>query len=832
MLELLHSASVVLADWFLETSVQVAVLVAVVWTVCAVAGERLTARWRYALWALVFVRLLLPVVPSSPVSLHNVGGAVASVDSVTDRSEGAASSASPNTARDRTGPADPDDRSTSPTAEIAPAEPADDEHGAASSAPTGHGSIFAAIDRDGPDIEATESRSTTASAMSTAWPWRSSALLLWLTGAALALGWTLFRELRFVRRLRAARIVDEPRVEATLAALLTQAGVTRRVRVVRTDLVDGPALTGVLRPRILIPGRVLDGLSDVELRHVLAHEVEHLRAGDVLQNWVMAALTALHWFNPLVRLAVARLRVEREALRDLAALRGEPQEARQAYGRTLLRLLESGARPSARPMAVSLLERRRDLRRRIEMIARDGSGGRRAWLVGGVVTLAVMAVGMTGATSGPAAAQDDDAGADVDRSRGSGDGRGSLPPPADGTRIVNMNRMDKAVLGAFVATETGRIHVERRTPPPVWDAPLRAKLDLRVDLTGGRMTATAFLAEWSEAAGIEVVVHEQSRKGVTDAHVVVPGGVASARSLLETCLEQLDLAYSQVEGNVVVGVSHQIPIDADQRFYRIEPIVEQALAQMPRNADDFAVEDWDDDVLSGLRSEFRASVMDLIHVFVPDGSWEGEGASMVEWRGLLLINQSERVHARIEAFLNMLLRREIASDAAPAWRAESDKALSRIVSFQFGGAALGDVAAYLSKTTGITVIVPLDAAEEVPINLKLADVPVLVALQTIARMSRLHLIVREGAVILRSAPPMVVRPYEIRGGLVEVDSQGQEHPDPLINLVQYSAAPRSWEEFESAAIVPFDGMLIVRNTEAAHAKIAEFLAAARRALAK
>ena len=61
----LHSVSAVLADWLVETSVQVAVLAALVWGVCALAGERITARWRYALWALVAVRLLLPVLPSS-----------------------------------------------------------------------------------------------------------------------------------------------------------------------------------------------------------------------------------------------------------------------------------------------------------------------------------------------------------------------------------------------------------------------------------------------------------------------------------------------------------------------------------------------------------------------------------------------------------------------------------------------------------------------------------------------------------------------------------------------------------------------------------------------
>jgi len=53
-------------------SVQGGVLVLLVLLIQFVAGRRLTAHGRYALWSVVVIRLLLPVVPESPVSLWSL----------------------------------------------------------------------------------------------------------------------------------------------------------------------------------------------------------------------------------------------------------------------------------------------------------------------------------------------------------------------------------------------------------------------------------------------------------------------------------------------------------------------------------------------------------------------------------------------------------------------------------------------------------------------------------------------------------------------------------------------------------------------------------------
>jgi bla regulator protein BlaR1 len=61
-----------LADWLVRTTAQGAVLVALVAIAHATLGRWLAPRWRFALWLIVVVRLLMPAAPASRWSLFNV----------------------------------------------------------------------------------------------------------------------------------------------------------------------------------------------------------------------------------------------------------------------------------------------------------------------------------------------------------------------------------------------------------------------------------------------------------------------------------------------------------------------------------------------------------------------------------------------------------------------------------------------------------------------------------------------------------------------------------------------------------------------------------------
>lgn len=128
----------------------------------------------------------------------------------------------------------------------------------------------------------------------------------------------------------------------------------------------GPALIGILRPRIVVP-RWAMALPDADLRLACLHEREHRSAGDGWLLFAGATVLALAPWNPGLWWIVRRLRAAVEIDCDARVLRSGAE--RRAYGTLLLDL---GATPGTHRLpALSLHRPPSLLERRIRMIVND-----------------------------------------------------------------------------------------------------------------------------------------------------------------------------------------------------------------------------------------------------------------------------------------------------------------------------------------------------------------------------------------------------------------------------------------------------------------------------
>jgi len=82
-----------------------------------------------------------------------------------------------------------------------------------------------------------------------------------------------------------------------------------------SDQVTVPLLAGWLRPAIILPAEAYQWPSK-RLFMVLCHEFAHFRRGDSILLPLICFLRVFYWWHPLVWLALARLRREREAACD------------------------------------------------------------------------------------------------------------------------------------------------------------------------------------------------------------------------------------------------------------------------------------------------------------------------------------------------------------------------------------------------------------------------------------------------------------------------------------------------------------------------------------
>ena len=71
-------------------------------------------------------------------------------------------------------------------------------------------------------------------------------------------------------------------------------------------------MSGLLRPRIIVPSTFDSRYTARERELVLYHERVHLRRGDLHANAVALLLRSMFWFNPLLAPAARRFRQDQE----------------------------------------------------------------------------------------------------------------------------------------------------------------------------------------------------------------------------------------------------------------------------------------------------------------------------------------------------------------------------------------------------------------------------------------------------------------------------------------------------------------------------------------
>lgn len=108
-----------------------------------------------------------------------------------------------------------------------------------------------------------------------------------------------------------------------------------------------PLTVGLFRPRVLLPPAAASWTPD-RRRAVLCHELAHVRRNDARIQVLTQVACTLYWFNPLIWMAAAALRRERERACDDDVLRhGATPSAYAACLLDVARLVEHGRRPSA-----------------------------------------------------------------------------------------------------------------------------------------------------------------------------------------------------------------------------------------------------------------------------------------------------------------------------------------------------------------------------------------------------------------------------------------------------------------------------------------------------
>ncbi|MCE5172057.1 M48 family metalloprotease [Paenibacillus profundus] len=321
----LHECLLSFFGWVLRGSFMASILILLVLILQLLLKNKLEVRWKFLLWVPVAIRLLLPWAPESSLSLYNVFSLEAIVPVNQPQTQ------NPSAWYNLWKGAGRNSEVATPVENFSDSEESNLLGGKTGVSDSSHesGTVW--------DIRFWWSGLKQMG-------FTNMLMSVWLLGVLLFAAKTGCDQFQLKRALRASRNIETPFLSAVFRETKQLMGVKRDVRFVASECIPGPAVVGFRNPAIVISPSLIVTLREDQLQCILAHEFGHIQRRDVAVNWMMHILLILHWFNPLLWLAVHKARQDQEMACDACVLDRlslqPPLQHNHTYGQTIIHVLE------------------------------------------------------------------------------------------------------------------------------------------------------------------------------------------------------------------------------------------------------------------------------------------------------------------------------------------------------------------------------------------------------------------------------------------------------------------------------------------------------------
>ena len=324
ILEHINSIGNGFVDFALPMLLQSSVLIAILLALDFILRKKVRAVFRYCVLMLIFVKLVLPVSLSSPISLaYLFGDELAGVKSA-------------NIITALNPVIEPTLQSVKPA--LPPPSAADAE------------------------LVTVESAAVPASAELS---WQGLVFVIWLV-VVMAMLLLLIQRAVFVCGLVSQAKPANGLMTDALDFCRNKLGIKSEVGLRVSANATSPAVCGLFQPVILIPQNLGSTLGADGLRTVLLHELVHVKRGDLWVNLIQTLLQIFYFYNPLLWLANSIIRRIREQAVDEAVQVAMGEKAEQ-YPETLVNVAKLAfKRPALSLRLIGVVESRSALKGRVK----------------------------------------------------------------------------------------------------------------------------------------------------------------------------------------------------------------------------------------------------------------------------------------------------------------------------------------------------------------------------------------------------------------------------------------------------------------------------------
>ncbi|MDT8300413.1 MAG: M56 family metallopeptidase [Sedimentisphaerales bacterium] len=194
--------------------------------------------------------------------------------------------------------------------------------------------------------------------------WQGLAFSGWLVGMLVLLA-LLIKRIKFVRGMIAQSRTANERLQRTLDECRCRIGIRQNIELRLSGNTHSPAVCGLFKPIILIPAVLLKKLSQKKLKAVLIHELAHIKRDDNWVNLLQTILQIVHFYNPFVWIANAMVhRAREQAVDEMVLVTLNPET--KNYSNMLIDIAEMAFwRPKFGLRLIGVVESKKALERRI-----------------------------------------------------------------------------------------------------------------------------------------------------------------------------------------------------------------------------------------------------------------------------------------------------------------------------------------------------------------------------------------------------------------------------------------------------------------------------------
>lgn len=314
-------------SWLIHTTIYVTITALFIILFKQIFKNRLKAKWHFLIWAVLLIRLIMPVLPSSPVSVFNT---VKVDESVIEQISYRSIVTPPD--NDNINP-DEDHYTVAQGLQKMVEADRSDGNGISGGIVQGNNITIFSVDR--------------------------VVVYTWLGGVLILLGYFITVLVIYRHRLKKSR--RECGELTLLDKCKEQLNIKRMVRVYYADTT--PMLIGLFKPAIYVP----EDLNEAELGATLLHELNHMKHLDVLWSAIATIVLCLNWFNPIIWISFFMFKRDLEVYCDERTLMHT--ENKQSYAMLLLKT--ATARKEKFVLGTTSLQSgKADVKRRIRYMAK------------------------------------------------------------------------------------------------------------------------------------------------------------------------------------------------------------------------------------------------------------------------------------------------------------------------------------------------------------------------------------------------------------------------------------------------------------------------------